>query len=238
MHVLRVFHPPLSAIVHGSLTALYIVSARFQAGSDMTDPRHPQPGPPWYITKNCNVAYYKSNIGYCKQAKSLFAVTVIAWCDTSFFPYSRNSIQLTFFFPASVIYFTQFVLAVISCFATKEEREARRQRKEEKRAEKEAEEQALREYEEILKSPAAYGFPMTPAAAYTGYYAPPFSPVSPMAPRTPAFNRVSDGSSNLPFRNHFSTPNPQRPVVSTPDQAQTQPVPQPYFPPPPTKPTN
>lgn len=85
MHVLRVFHPPLSAIVHGSLTALYIVSARFQAGSDMTDPRHPQPGPPWYITKNCNVAYYKSNIGYCQQAKSLFAVTVIAWCDTSFF---------------------------------------------------------------------------------------------------------------------------------------------------------
>ncbi|KAL1984085.1 hypothetical protein VTN96DRAFT_9585 [Rasamsonia emersonii] len=223
MHVLRVFHPPLSAIVHGSLTALYIVSARFQAGSDMTDPRHPQPGPPWYITKNCNVAYYKSNIGYCQQAKSLFAVTVIA----------------------CVIYFTQFVLAVISCFATKEEREARRQRKEEKRAEKEAEEQALREYDEILKSPAAYGLPMTPAAAYTGYYAPPFSPISPMAPRTPAFNRVSDGSSSdLPLRNHFSTPNPQRPVVSTPDQTQTKtqtqpmPQPQPYFPPPPTKPTN
>jgi hypothetical protein len=43
----------------------------------MSDPSHPQPGAPWYISKNCNVAAHKSNIPYCMQAKSLFAVTVI-----------------------------------------------------------------------------------------------------------------------------------------------------------------
>lgn len=137
-------------------------------------------------------------------------------------------------FYASVVYFTQFVLAIISCFSTKEEREARKQRKEEKRAEREAEEQALREYEEILKSPS-YGMPMTPASVYTGYYG-----SGSFTPRTPAFNRVLDSpSSDLPLRNHFSTPNPQRfsgqeGFVSS----SSQPQPQPYFPPPPTKPTN
>lgn len=77
MHLLRVFYPPLSVAVHAVLIALYVISVRFQAGSDMSDPAHPQPGPPWYITKNCNVAAHQENIGYCKQAKSLFAVDII-----------------------------------------------------------------------------------------------------------------------------------------------------------------
>lgn len=77
MHIVHAFHPPLSAFVHGSMMALFIVAARFQAGSDMTDPRRPQPGAPWFITKSCSVAKYPSNIGYCRQAKSLFAVTII-----------------------------------------------------------------------------------------------------------------------------------------------------------------
>lgn len=79
-HLLRAFYPPLSVVIHGSLVALYMVSARFQAGSDTTDPQHPQPGPPWYITKNCNVAAHKSNIGYCQQAKALFATTIVILC--------------------------------------------------------------------------------------------------------------------------------------------------------------
>jgi hypothetical protein len=110
---------------------LYACAAAFQAGSDTTDSRHPQNGPPWYITKPCKVAYSPSNIGYCQQAKSLFAVTVIA----------------------TTIYFAQTVLALMSCFVTKEEKEAYRQRQQEKQEERDAEDRALREYEEILKSP-------------------------------------------------------------------------------------
>ena len=64
LHILRIFVPPLSAILHAVLFSLFVVSTRYQAGSDMSDSRHPQPGPPWYITKNCNVAYSASNIGY------------------------------------------------------------------------------------------------------------------------------------------------------------------------------
>jgi hypothetical protein len=65
----------LSALVHGILIALYAVSIDYQAASDMSDPQHPQPGPPWYITKSCSVAYDKNNIQYCKQAKAAFGST-------------------------------------------------------------------------------------------------------------------------------------------------------------------
>ncbi|KAL2215977.1 hypothetical protein M432DRAFT_122322 [Thermoascus aurantiacus ATCC 26904] len=202
MHLMRVFYPPLSVAVHAVLTALYIVSVRFQAGSDMSDPAHPQPGPPWYITKNCNVAAHKENIGYCQQAKSLFAVDIIM----------------------IVIFFAQFVLAVISCFATKEERERRKERRAEKRA--------LKEYEEsILKSPT-YALPLTPAPMAGG--------LPPVTPRTLAFNRL-DGSGDLPLRNHFSSPNPpgviQQDVTVTVTESagMGQNQPQIYFPPPPKK---
>lgn len=77
LHALHLFFPPIAAATHGALLALYIVAARYQAGSDTSDPQHPQPGPPWYITKSCSVAAHKSNLGYCMQAKSLFAITVI-----------------------------------------------------------------------------------------------------------------------------------------------------------------
>lgn len=76
-HWMNLFYPPVAAVVHASLMILYIVSAVYQAGSDMSDPKHPQPGAPWYIAKSCSVAFKKSNVGYCMQAKALFAVTVV-----------------------------------------------------------------------------------------------------------------------------------------------------------------
>ncbi|KAN0068858.1 hypothetical protein V8E54_013027 [Elaphomyces granulatus] len=208
MHILRLFVPPLSVILHAVLFSLFIVSTRYQAGSDMSDSRHPQPGPPWYITKNCNVAFSTSNIGYCQQAKSLFAVSVIL----------------------SVIYFVEFVLALISCFNTKEERQEWLQRRAEKRAEKMAEEEILREYQEVLKSPA-YAIPMTPASMMTS--------AAPVTPHSFAFSRLDGRPSDLPLRNHFSTPHPNAPysiqetTVETGGPSQIQPLP--YFPPPPKK---
>ena len=77
IHCMHLFFPPIAAFIHGSIMILYIISARFQAGSDMSDPKRPQPGAPWYIAKNCNVAVHPSNINYCQQAKSLFAITII-----------------------------------------------------------------------------------------------------------------------------------------------------------------
>lgn len=76
-HWMNLFYPPVAVAVHASLIILYIVSAVYQAGSDTSDPKHPQPGAPWYISKSCSVAFKKSNVGYCMQAKALFAVTVV-----------------------------------------------------------------------------------------------------------------------------------------------------------------
>jgi hypothetical protein len=85
IHVLRIFYPPLSVFVHVGLFIVYIVSARYQAGPDMSDAKHPQPGPPWYLTKSCSVASNKDNIGYCKQSKVLFAFTIIImWVTPKF----------------------------------------------------------------------------------------------------------------------------------------------------------
>lgn len=76
MYMLHVLPPIVSAVIHAILVILYSVAVAWQASPDLTDPRHPQRGPPWYITKSCSVCYNKSNIGYCKQAKATFACFV------------------------------------------------------------------------------------------------------------------------------------------------------------------
>ncbi|KAK2738765.1 hypothetical protein FQN57_006933 [Myotisia sp. PD_48] len=110
MFVLNVFYPPMSVFIHAGLIAIYCVSAAFQAGSDTTDAAHLQNGPPWYITKSCNVAKLQVNVGYCRQAKSAFACTIII----------------------TLIFTAQFALAVVSCLPTEEIREKQREKAERK----------------------------------------------------------------------------------------------------------
>lgn len=77
MFILHLWVPLLSFLVHGALAGLWLFSAYGQAAPDMSDPKQPQPGAPWYIAKNCSVARSGSNVGYCRQAKASFAVTVV-----------------------------------------------------------------------------------------------------------------------------------------------------------------
>lgn len=77
MTVCGVFHPLISMFAHSGLVAVWAVSIHNQAGPDMSDPAHPQPGAPWYITKSCGPPVKPSLIGYCKQSKAAFAVTII-----------------------------------------------------------------------------------------------------------------------------------------------------------------
>ncbi|KAA8644570.1 uncharacterized protein ATNIH1004_008775 [Aspergillus tanneri] len=127
VHVLRIFYPPLSVFVHAALFALYIPAAVYQGGSDTSDPKHPQRGPPWYITKKCSVASNPDNVAYCNQAKALFAFTIII----------------------IVLYFVELVVSIHSCFITAEERAEREERREEKRT--------MKEYEDlVLKSPTMF----------------------------------------------------------------------------------
>ncbi|MDI1488541.1 MAG: hypothetical protein OHK93_007816 [Ramalina farinacea] len=85
MTVCGVFHPLISMFAHSGLVAVWAVSIHNQAGPDMSDPAHPQPGAPWYITKSCGPPVKPSLIGYCKQSKAAFAVTIIMM--TLFFTY-------------------------------------------------------------------------------------------------------------------------------------------------------
>lgn len=73
MYMLHVLPPILSAVIHAILIVLFAVAVDYQASPDMSDPRHPQKGPAWFITKPCSVSYSKSNVGYCQQAKATFA---------------------------------------------------------------------------------------------------------------------------------------------------------------------
>lgn len=77
MHVLHVFYPFLSFVVHAVLVALYAVSVHNQTAPDLSDPQHPAKGAPWYITRSCSLSGSDQIKGYCQQAKASFAVTVV-----------------------------------------------------------------------------------------------------------------------------------------------------------------
>ncbi|KAF2173113.1 hypothetical protein M409DRAFT_17062 [Zasmidium cellare ATCC 36951] len=76
MFVLHIFIPALSVFVHALLVALYAVSIYNQSRPDMSDPDHPSPGLPWYLSKGCSYAE-PGNHGYCLQARASFAVVIV-----------------------------------------------------------------------------------------------------------------------------------------------------------------
>ena len=88
MFITSVFHPLLSLLVHAALVTLFAISVHNQAGPDMSDPAHPQPGAPWYITKKCGPPVSSDLIGYCKQSKAAFSVTVLM---VYVYPYKSGS---------------------------------------------------------------------------------------------------------------------------------------------------
>jgi hypothetical protein len=189
MYIVHVFPPILSVLIHAILIALYAVSVSYQTAPDTSDPEHPQYGAPWYITKPCSVAFSKSNIGYCQQAKASFAATV--------------SMMGLF-----VLYFG---VAFWSCFPSKQQREmyAEKQEKQRSRAaafarmESPGPRSATSVFDRMMPGPRSAGT--------TGGIK---SPMIPLTPRTLAFNTL-DGTKDRPVRNHFSTPNaPKSPTYA------------------------
>ncbi|KAF9883151.1 hypothetical protein FE257_004036 [Aspergillus nanangensis] len=213
-HLLRIWYPVVSVIIHLGLMAIYIVSAVGQAGSDKSDPKHLQSGPPWYLTKQCNVAKDKDVVGYCQQAKALFAFTVVI----------------------IVLYCVEFALSIYNCIPTAEDRAEREERREEKRVMKEYEDMILKSPSMIPMTPA-----MPPDPMYSPQGMPAMTPRTLAFKKLdhgPVDLPLREHFSS-PLREHFSSPNPprmsqqlSRPEAST---AVLQPQPQMYFPPPPKK---
>lgn len=76
MWVMHVWIPLVSVVTHLALVILYSVSLRDQSTPDLSDPAHPAPGLPWYLSKGCKYAE-PGNSGYCMQARAVFAVTIV-----------------------------------------------------------------------------------------------------------------------------------------------------------------
>ena len=199
MFICDCFYPIVSLVIHAALVAVYAVSIHNQAGPDNSDPQHPQPGAPWYITKSCGPPVAADLQGYCKQAKALFSLTIILW-------YVLSAAQGTML-PAhmltgwnSAIYFIYLLLTLYSLYPTRTHRRGGRV--------SDIESKEARPWE-------ATNPPMTPGT--TGGLK------SPTTPRTTAFNKLSSkgkakaspkipaeggasprSNNELPLRHHIS----------------------------------
>ncbi|KAI5210587.1 hypothetical protein E4T39_00102 [Aureobasidium subglaciale] len=180
---MRALIPIFSALVHLLLVVLYAYSAYGQSASDMTDKDHLQKDAPWYITKSCNVASDKKNIGFCKQAKASFAVTLCLL----------------------ILFAVTLAVSLHSCVPTKAERFARAADVEETEIPEYSPETArLDEQEwEKMRSQAEWQYSVTPGMS---------NMLNPMTPRTVAFQTLEGGrapttaSDTLPFREQYGGP--------------------------------
>jgi hypothetical protein len=77
MWLLHVFLPIFSLLLHIPLLIIWAYGIYIQTSPDTIDPEHTNKGAPWYITKSCDIVEDKQVRGYCMQAKSAFAVSVI-----------------------------------------------------------------------------------------------------------------------------------------------------------------
>ncbi|OCK81707.1 hypothetical protein K432DRAFT_381065 [Lepidopterella palustris CBS 459.81] len=172
MFILHVFYPIVSLFTHFLLVALWAVSVHVQTAPDTIDPKRINNGAPWYITKNCDISSTKLIKGYCMQAKSAFAVSVVML----------------------ILFSIHAIVGMWSLFPTKEQRMEHAARQAEKKAEKEkmspisesmSPEQQWQHMWELQQ------LPRTPGTA-SGMK-------SPMTPRTRAFNSLGG---DLPLREH------------------------------------
>lgn len=228
MYICHVFPPILSVLVHAVLIAIYIVSITYQAGSDTSDPKHPQNGPPWYLTKSCSVVHEPNLLGYCQQAKAAFACTVAI----------------------TVIFAGYLGFAIFSCFPSKSHQAEYAEKKrihDERYGHLDKDPMKNEEYDMLPATPFTPGMPRVPQAQN----------FVPATPRTLAFNRLG-GVPEPRLKKHFSSPNaPKSPTfalrspnipqgslspgfekaAAKADEEMAQPQPEMYFPPPPKQST-
>lgn len=76
IYVMHWFIPLVSVITHAALIAIYAVSIAYQGAADMSDPKHPSPGLPWYLSKGCSYAK-PQNYSFCMQARASYAVSIV-----------------------------------------------------------------------------------------------------------------------------------------------------------------
>ncbi|KAF2691409.1 hypothetical protein K458DRAFT_473262 [Lentithecium fluviatile CBS 122367] len=185
--LLHVLYPIFSLPLHIGLAALWAVSIYVQTAPDKIDPDRINNGAPWYIAKDCKIIEDETIRGYCKQAKSSFAVSVVML----------------------IMYAAHILLAAYSLYPTAEARIAHETKQAEKRAQKEkwamspsdnemtAEEQWQHMWE-------LQQLPRTPGTATGPGWR------TPMTPRTTAFSALEGGAGarQEPNQEYYAPPAP------------------------------
>ncbi|KAF2021643.1 hypothetical protein BU24DRAFT_24757 [Aaosphaeria arxii CBS 175.79] len=177
MWLLHVFYPILSLPLHIALTTLWAYSLYVQTAPDTIDPKRINNGPPWFITKNCNIVEDKNVRHYCMQAKASFAVSVCMLVINASF----------------------LILTIYSLVPTKEARAAHETKVAEKKAEKEkwAALEASMDHNDMTAEEQwqhmweLQQLPRTPGTA-GGFK-------HPMTPRTRAFSALDGGHEQAPM---------------------------------------
>ncbi|KAK5111133.1 hypothetical protein LTR62_005332 [Meristemomyces frigidus] len=181
MFVLHAFWPVLGVLVSALEVALYAISIKHQSTPDLSDPAHPSPGLPWYLSKGCSFAT-TANYGFCMQARAVFAVTCVM----------------------VALFSTYLIWSVVSMFPTKVEQMERNRQYEE-----DIEMKKVNEYspddelsrEEIWERNRQMflNLPKTPNT-------PGFGRQNPMTPRTTAFTQLNGGLAPGPSRGDVAGP--------------------------------
>ncbi|KAF1958652.1 hypothetical protein CC80DRAFT_16354 [Byssothecium circinans] len=169
--LLHVCFPIFSLPLHLALMALWAFSIHAQTAPDTIDPERQNKGPPWYISKSCNVVDDKTIRGYCAQAKASFAVSICML----------------------VIYAAHILFAAYSLYPTKEARLAHATKVAEKKAQKEKwasipDDNEMTPEEQWQHMWELQQLPRTPGTA-TG----PGWARTPATPRTRAFGQLEGG---------------------------------------------
>lgn len=189
--LLHIFYPIISLLLHVVLAGLWAASIYIQTAPDTADPAHENKGAPWYITKSCNIVSDKTERGYCMQAKSAFAVSIIMLYVFLPSPLQHAPKAYT---SSSITYVIFIILSIWSLVPTAEARLAHDTKVAEKKAEKElyaasAYDQDMTPEEQWQHMWELQQLPRTPGTA-TGNL--PWSKV-PVTPRTRAFNELQGG---------------------------------------------
>jgi hypothetical protein len=187
MIIMKVMLPPLSLVIHAAEMAIYVYSAYAQTSPDISDPQHPNNGPPWFITKSCNVAALREDVGYCQMAKGAFYVAVfMAYVSTSSHYFPTNHAR-------SAMYGVHVILAIMSMLFAPEKRED--------------DQESLVESKGKGPEEPTWEMVPIPGTPRTPYHN---MPMSPMTPRTKAFESLQAPAKLTPYGGGFAPP-PKKP---------------------------
>ena len=190
LYILNGLPPFFSALLHAVILALYLLSVKWQAGSDYLLPSQPSKIP-WYIRRGCGPPVNPDLKSACQQAQASFAVAICMWYVLKLAPWQCITADLP-----SVLFATYLGYSIYQAIPTAEQKAEIREIKDTEAAEPSIMYSDDEKWEYDLDKK---GEPSDSPAI----------PMTPMTPRTQAFNTLSGTAPHtrnrdLPLRHHIA----------------------------------